>query len=175
MKSSAKVIMSKKLNKSMLVSPDPKSRLKLEDIFHRLAKDRKKTVYGEREHAKFEGWFYKVDYDVLDMSRGREDELLCYGDDISNSSFRHKLTDSEPSIPKLFMGYSIKTPYFEERIAFLRTLDNQIARELIEVKSKEWSQGDEKKTFVSTSFSLAGFDDMLPFLRAHIKDTVERH
>ena len=63
MKEPVKIIIPKNIGNSMLISPDPKSRLKLEDIFHKLAEEKRKHAYGERYHAKFVGWFYRVEYD----------------------------------------------------------------------------------------------------------------
>ena len=150
------------------------SRLPLEAVFHRLAEDRRKEIYGERQHAKFSGSFYRVEYDFWERNKtesGSSQEVLNYEDDISNCSFAN-----EQNKKLLFMGYNIKTPYFDERIKFLRTLDDDIAKFLAQHDHPEsWLQCDEKKTELMLSFSLSDTDAIYPFLRAHIKDTFERH
>jgi len=49
MKESVKIIIPKNIINSMLTSPNSKSKLKLEDIFHKLAQEKRKNVYGGRE------------------------------------------------------------------------------------------------------------------------------
>ena len=105
------------------------------------------------------------------MSEKREDEVLCYEDDIANCSFRR-----EQDTGDLFMGYNVKTPYFGERIDFLRTLDNDIAKFLAQNDHPDdWLQCDEKKTELMLSFSLLDADAIYQFLKSHIEDSFERH
>ncbi len=163
---------SRKKDSPMLV-PSPKDRLKLEDIFHRLAEERRKKVYGERFHAKFVGLFYRLEYDFWEKetSEDPEDtEILGFnGDESFNFRHNQELRDSW----KLMLGYQIRKAYFEESVGFLKTLDLDIARTL--TKKELWSQADEKNTLVSTNISVPNFDEIYNFVKEHIKYTIKNH
>ncbi len=149
---------------------DPKSMLKLEDIFHKLARYRKKEVYGERKHAKFDGWHYKVEYDFWKKETDedpKDAEILSFEGD-EEFSFRNELKESQPTL-----DYTIRRAYFEESMDFLRTLDLQIAHTLI--RRDLWSQADEKNTVVSTHIKIPSFNEIYLFIRESIRYTVKKH
>ncbi len=147
-------------------------RRKLEDIFHRLAEGGKKPIYGERDHAKFEGWFYRIEYDFWRETPDSPEnvEILSFDGD-EEFGFRHgsELQDSW----KLMFNYHIRRAYFEESMNFLRSLDLDIARTLID--RDLWSQADEKNTVVSTSISIPNFNEIYQFIKEHIDYTIKKH
>src|SRR3989344_4470449 len=145
---------------------------RLERIFHNLARNSKAKVYRERKHAKFEGWFYRVEYDYcgkesLDVQEDIE-ILEFYGDE--NFSFRHELKHKDKPLSNIFIGYRIRRAYFEESMGFLKSLDIKIAQTLTE--RDLWKQADEKNTLVSTSISIPDFDEVYQFIKEHIRYTV---
>lgn len=182
MKEPTKIIIHQNIDNSMLTSPDHNSRMKLEDIFHKLAEEKRKKTYGERYHAKFVGGFYRIEYNFWErktLEDPESAEILEFEDDISDCFFKHTLGCKDQAIQELFFGYSIKTPYFEEQMNFLYELSkkskNSITDSLMKYDPRGWLQGDEKKTYLHTSFSLTNFDEISPFLKAHIEHTLERH
>ncbi len=149
---------------------DLESRLPLEAVFHRLAEDRKKHIYGERQHAKFEGWHYKVEYDFWKKESDNDpndSEILGFEGD-EEFGFRHELTSQE-----CWLSYTLRRAYFEESMAFFRTLDLGIAHKLL--RGDFWHQADRKNTVVSTSFTLPNLDEIYEFIGEHIKYTVKNH
>ena len=73
MKSKEKVKNIGVLNRRM-EKVDLESRLPLEAVFHKLAEDQKRKIYGERQHAKFEGWFYRLEYDFWEKKTSNDSE-----------------------------------------------------------------------------------------------------
>ena len=146
---------------------------RLESIFQKLAREHKKKIYGEKKHAKFEGWFYKVDYDLWEKETRKDPEdveILSFDGD-ENFSFGNNVKSEDEF--KLFLSYNIRRAYFEESMGLLGRLDLELSRRLTE--RNLWRQADEKNTLVSTSISVPNFDEIYLFLKGHIKYTVENH
>ena len=147
---------------------------KLNEIFDQLAKDRKQKVYGGKNHSKFIGWFYKLEYDYFERESPNDPddvEILSFdGDENFSFSQRHPGINE---MSKLRLTYNIRRAYFEEGIAFFKTLDLKIAQILTE--RDIWMQADEKNTVAHTNIEIPNFDELYDFIDGHIKYTINNH